>query len=213
MDVSKLFPTTPLPKSKLNVNELIDLSQSSFFQVGIKDRASNLGTIKYVGFKYTFHRNRKKQLVVYINLYFYMKGASFDFKKNKKGKTVKGKRKPRETYLLVAKFPYNMKIKNMKRLYDVPLQLFSSDPSFKFYFAYALHKMNAVVTDDANLVNWLGKSLTDAPRITNPDMVTQLTKHFYKFFKFISNVRPKAYMEKKYLLNNDTKIVNEKIGS
>ena len=211
MDFSKLFPTSPPPKSKLSVNELIELSQQSFFKAGIKDRSSNLGSIKYLGFKYTFHRNRKKQLIVYVNLYFYMKGANATLTKNKKGKTVK-KKKPRETYLLVAKFPYNTKIKNMKRLYDVPLQLFSSDPSFKFYFAYALNKMDAVVTDDPKLVSWLGESLTSAPRTNNPEMLTQLTKHFYKFFKFISNVRPKSYLDKRYLLSNDASIKNERIG-
>lgn len=211
MDASKLFPTTPLPNSKLTVNELVEISQKQFFKVGVKERSANLGSIKYVGFKYSFHRDRKKNLVIYVNMYFYMKGANFDLTKNKKGKTVKGKRKPRETYLLVAKFPYTLKVKNMKRLYNVPLQLFSSDPSFKYYFAYALHKRNAVVTDDATLVNWLGQSLSDAPRIRNPDMLTQLTKHFYKFFQFISNVRPKAYLDKKYMLNNDAKIINNNI--
>ena len=212
MDVTKLFKTAPLPKSKLSVNELIEISQKQFFKVGIKERASTLGGFKYVGFQYTFHRDKKKQLVVYVNLYFYHQGSNVDLTKNAKGKTIKSKRKPRETYLLVAKFPYSMKQKNMKRLYDVPLQIFSSDPSFKFYFAYALNKMDAVVTDEKMIVKWLGKSLTDAPKITNPDLMTQLTKHFYKFFKFIANVRPKAYMDKKYLIPSSVKIVNQKIG-
>ena len=211
MDYSKLAPSGPLPKSDLSINELIQISKQSFFKVGIQERASTLGNFKYIGYKPILHRNKKKQLVVYISLYFYHKGSNYDLSKNSKGKTVK-KKKKRETYLLVVKFPYNMKIKNMKRLYDVPIQIFSSDPSFKFFFAYALHNLGAVVTDDATLVNWLGIALTKAPNIRNDNWETQLTKHFYKFFKFISNVRPKAYLDKKYEIASDVKIVNPKIG-
>lgn len=190
MDMSKAM--TGLPKSRLSVNELIKLSEQSFFKVSIAERSSKVGTLKYQGFKYTFHRDTDKKLVVYVNLYFYMQGA--------KGKSG------RENYLLVAKFPYNTKIKNMKRLYDVPLQIFSSDPSFKYYFAYALNRMGAVVTDDPVLVNHLGKSLTTAPKKNNPDMMVQLTKHFYRFFQFIGNVRPKDYMDKKYHIPSNTKV-------
>ena len=206
---SDLF--TDLPKSKLSVNELVEMSQRSLFKVSIKERSATLGKIKYIGYKPVFHRNSKKQLVMYISLYFYMKGSNVDLSKNKKGKTVKSKKKVRQQYLLVAKFPYNSKIKNMKRLYSNSLQLMSSDPSFKYFFAFALNKMNAVITDDATLVSWLGRSLKDAPSTNNPDLKLNLTKHFYQFFKFISNVRPKVYLDKKYLLTNDIKIVNPKV--
>ena len=204
--MSKIFKG--LPNSKLTVNELMKMSQKNFFNVGIEERASNLGSLKYIGFKYTFHRDTDDKLVVFVNLYFYMKGANADLYKNKKGKTKKTKRKPRETYMLVAKFPYSDKVKNMKRLYDVPLQLFSSDPSFKYFFAYSLHKMNAVVTDDGKLINWLGESLTKAPKHNNPQMMTQLTKHIYKFFQFIGNKRPKEYMDDKFIIRSDAKIIN-----
>jgi hypothetical protein len=208
MDMSKIFKG--LPDSKLTVNELIDLSQSDFFTVGIHERQSTVGSLKYIGYKYTFHRDEDGKMVVFVNMYFYMKGSNMDLGKDKKGKTVVKRRKKRETYLLVAKFPYTLKIKNMKRLYDVPIQLFSSDPSFKYFFAYALHNLGAVVTDDGKLVDWLGKSLTTKPKFTNPNMKVQLTKHFYKFFRFIANNRPKEYLSDKYLLRSDAKIVNKK---
>ncbi len=211
MDISKLFPSTPLPKSKLSLDELIEMSQRSLFKVSIKERSSNLGKIKYLGFKYIFHRNEHKELIMFVNLYFSMKGANFNMHKNKKGKTVKSKKKPREQYILVVKFPYNMKVKNMKRLYSESIQLFSSDPSFKYFFAFALNKMNAVILDDSTLVNWLGVSLTKAPNVNNPNLKLNLTKHFFHMFKFLANVRVKAYMDKKYLLTNDVKITNEKV--
>ena len=208
MDISQIMKG--LPKSKLSVNEMIDLTQKDFFKLGISERSSNLGSLKYIGFKYTFHRDIDKKLVVFVNLYFYMKGADADLGRNKKGQVVKKKRKKRETYMLVAKFPYSERVKNMKRLYDVPLQIFSSDPSFKFYFAYALNKQNAVVTDDGKLVDWLGESLTKAPVHNNPKLTIQLTKHFFKFFKFIANNRPKQYMDKKYQIKSDAKIINRR---
>lgn len=205
--MSKVFKG--LPDSKLTVNELIDLSQSDFFKVGINERQSTVGSLKYIGYKYTFHRDHDGKMVVFVNMYFYMKGSNIDFGKNKKGKTVVKRRKNRETYMLVAKFPYSLRVKNMKRLYDVPIQLFSSDPSFKFYFAYALNKLGAVVTDDGKLVDWLGQSLYVKPKHNNPNMKVQLTKHFYKFFRFIANKRPKEYLDDKYILRADAKIVNK----
>jgi len=208
VDLSKVFDG--LPKSKLTVNELIELTEQPFFQVDVKTRSSNLGALKYLGFKYTFHRDTDGKMVVFVNLYFYMKGANFDFVKDKKGKVKRGKKKNRETYLLVAKFPYSLKVKNMKRLYDVPIQIFSSDPSFKYYFAYALNKMDAVVTDNPKLINWLGESLTKAPKHNNPHLKTQLTKHFYKFFRFIANNRPKQYLDERYRIKGDAKIVNKR---
>ena len=208
MDMSKIFKG--LPQSKLTVDELMKLSQKQFFKVGVKERASNLGSLRYIGFKYTFHRDTDDKLVVFVNLYFYMKGANADLYKNKKGQIERSKRKTRETYMLVAKFPYSHKVKNMKRLYDVPLQIFSSDPSFKYFFAYALHKMNAVVTDDGKLIDWLGESLTKAPKHKNPELMTQLTKHFFKFFQFIGNKRPKEYMDDKFIIRSDAKIINRK---
>lgn len=199
MDMSKVL--TGLPKSRLSVNELIDLTEEPFFKKSIFDRKKNLGSIRYVGYKYTFHRDSDKKLVAYVNLYFYMKGSNDGGLK--KGKPVK---KKRENYLLVAKFPYTLQVKNMKRLYDLPMQIFSSDPSFKFYFAYALNRLNAVVTDDQTLVSHLGISMTKKPSKTNPDLQVQLTKHFYKFFEFIANKRPKEYLDKRYMIPSDTKV-------
>lgn len=190
-----------LPESHLSVNEMIELTSQPFFQKSIGERTKDLGTLRYVGFKYTFHRDTDDKMVVYVNLYFYMKGSNFGG--IKKGKKVK---KTRENYLLVAKFPYTLKVKNMKRLYDLPIQIFSSDPSFKYYFAYALNNLNAVVTDDHVLVKHLGVSLTKKPSRTNPDLQIQLTKHFYRFFQFIANKKPKDYLDKKYMIPSNAKI-------
>ena len=211
MDYSNVGLSGPIPKSELSVNELIKITQSNFFKVSIKERASTLGKFKYLGFKPVLHRNKKKQLVVYISLYFYHQGSNYALSKNAKGKTVKKKQK-RQTYLLIAKFPHNMKVKNMKRLYDVPLQLFSSDPSFKFFFAFALNNLDAVITDEPLMRKWLGKALTTPPDIRNDSWETHLTKHFYKMFQFISNVRPKAYLGDKFKIAQDIKIINPKIG-
>jgi len=182
------------------------LSQQPFFARSIQERAGDVGNFSYKGFKYTYHRTITGKLVVYVNLYFYVRGA-------KPPKTKKGMSKSRETYLLVAKFPYTLEVKNMKRLYGLPMQIFSSDPSFKYFFAYALNQMNAIVTDDNELVKWLGKSLTTKPKTNNPQFKVQLTKHFYKFFQFIANKKPKEYLDSRYMMPTDTKVkvLNSKI--
>lgn len=199
------------PQSHLNVKEMIDLTNQPFFKRSIGERASELGDITYIGYKYSYHWNGNKRLTLFVNLYFYMKGA----KGSKRVKNSKDGRRtgPRPMYTLVAKFPYTTKVKNMKRLYDIPMQIFSSDPSFKFYFAYALHRLKAVVVDDPQITKWLGKSLTTAPTKTNPDLQVQLTKHFYKFFKFLGNHKPKEYLNDKFLIdqNKNVKIINQKI--
>jgi len=194
------------PKSHLSINEMIDLTSQPFFKRSINERSSELGNITYIGFKYTYHWNNNKKLILYVNLYFYIQGAKHKV-------STKSKRTIRERYTIIAKFPYTTKIKNMKRLYDVPMQIFSSDPSFKYYFAYALNRLDAVVTDDKQCVEWLGKSLTTPPTKTNPDLQIQLTKHFYKFFKFLSNHKPKEYMVKRFQIpsNQNIKIINKKI--
>ncbi len=199
-----------LPTSRLDVDELMKLSKQPFFATSIQERASEVGNFKYIGFKYTYHRTVTRKLVVYANLYFYVQGARPP--KPKKGSKSKRSSK-RETYLIVSKFPYTTEVKNMKRLYGLPMQLFSSDPSFKYFFAYALNEMNAVVTDDKVLLNWLGKSITTKPKTNNPQFKVQLTKHFYKFFKFIENNRPRDYMAQKYMLapTDNVKVLNEKV--
>ncbi|MCK5536529.1 MAG: hypothetical protein KAI79_06865 [Bacteroidales bacterium] len=213
MDFSKLASASgPLPRSQLSVNELIKITQTNFFKVSIKERASTLGKFKYLGWKPVLHRNKKKQLVVYFSLYFYHQGSNYAMSKNSKGKTIR-KRQKRQTYLLIAKFPHSVKIKNMKRLYNENIQLFSSDPSFKFTFCYALNNLDAVITDEPLMIKWLGSALTDPPNNRNDNWDTHLTKHFWRLFQFISNVRPKVYLDEKYLIPNDVKIVNPKIGS
>jgi len=181
----------------ITVNKLIKMSGDEFFKIGTSERAKRVGKFTYLGFKYVLHRNDKKKLVVYIKLYFIAQGA----KNNGK----------RERYTLVAMLPFKRKIKNMKRLYDLPVKLFSSDPSFKWYFAYALNKYNLVINDEKVILRHLGESLTTAPKKRNPDLVKQLTKHFYKFFVFISNKKPREYLNDKFELSPDftTPILNK----
>ena len=186
-----------IPNSRLTVNELYNLSNTSMFKTSIEDRAFKVGKVIYKGFKYIYHRNPKGKLVLYVNLYFYVNGAPH--------KSI------RERYLLVAKFPYIKDIKNIKRLYNYPVQIFSSDPSFKYYLTYALNQFNAVITDDIQYVNHLGKSLTTKPNINNPKRMAELTKHFFKFFNFIGNVPPKRYLDKKYEIDpkDNIRIINK----
>ena len=82
---------------------------------------------------------------------------------------------------------------------DVPVELFSSDPSFLFYFAYALNKQNAVIQDHIKYTKWLGNSLTKRPLRNNPNLRTELTKHFYKVLQFLRTQPPSKYLDEKFL--------------
>ena len=191
--MKKALKIEGFPQSNLSINELINLSKQPFFKIGIKERASRVGSISYKGFKYVFHRNPKdKKLYVFVNMYFYIKGAKHN--------------NFRETYLLVVKFPYIKNIKNMKRLYNANIQIFSSDPSFKFYFAYALEQHGAVVKDEKEFVKHLGIALRVPPVKRNPEWRVQLTKHFYKLFNFIANAKPKKYLSKEWQIPSKQRI-------
>ena len=176
----------------ISINKLIKMSGDSFFKIGTDLRSKTVGKFTYLGFKYVLHRNSKKNLVVFIKLYFIVQGVKHDGK--------------RERYTLAAMLPYRSDIKNMKRLYDLPVKLFSSDPSFKWYFAYVLNKSDLVINDEKIILAHLGESLTKPPKKRNPNLVKQLTKHFYKFFIFIANKKPKEYLDKKYELEPNFKM-------
>jgi len=187
-------------KSNLSVNEFFRLSEQPFFSRSITERAKEVNKPKYKGFKYSVHYDSiTNKLILFVNLYFFIKGA-----KNKKT----GKR---ETYLLTVKFPYYKNIKTFKKLYDVPIQLFASDPSFKYYFAFVLNKHNAVVLDEKEFIKHLGLALTVPPRKRNPNWKVQLTKHLYKLFLFLKNIHPKKYLDKKWEISPSKRItINDK---
>jgi len=171
----------------------------SMFQNETKIRARGVGGFKYIGYRFVYHTTSSQRfkkrwknlegtpLEVHIKLYFYVTGAKY-----------KGKK--RERYLICAQFPYSRDFKTLKNLYDLPVKLFSSDPSFKYYFSYALNKHNAVITDENVILRHLGKSLTNIPKKRNPNLNTELTKHFYKFFIFAKTKRPNDILKKQYNL-------------
>jgi len=189
------------PKSTLSLKKLIDMSQLPFFKKSIKERAKPVGKPKYYGYKFTYHYDPvSNKIILFVNLYFIIKGAKHKDKRN--------------TYLVVIKFPYYKKIKNFRRLYDIPVQVFASDPSFKFYFAYVLHNLyGAVVLDEPEFVKHLGIALTRAPKVRNPDLIAQLTKHLYKIVTFLATQSPKKYLTPAYQIPSSKRITIDKDGN
>jgi len=190
------------PKSDLSVEEFFRLSEKPFFSRSITERAKEINKPKYQGFKYSVHYDSiSNKLILFVNLYFFIKGA-----KNKKTGN-------RETYLLTVKFPYYKDIKTFKKLYNVPIQIFASDPSFKYYFAFVLNQHNAVVLDEKEFIKHLGIALTVPPKVRNPNWKVQLTKHLYKLFQFLKNVHPKKYLDKKWEIKTSKTITINKKGN
>jgi hypothetical protein len=91
--------------------------------------------------------------------------------------------------------------KNIKKFYNLPIQIFASDPSFKYYFAYTLNKEQAVIKR-RSFLRHLGKALKIAPKKNNPKEITQLTKHLYKTVMFLANKRLDQYIQPKYKINS-----------
>lgn len=183
----------------MSVNMLQRLSERSMFKTATKVRAKDVGGFKYIGYRFVYHESSSQKfkkkwknldgspLSLHIKMYFYVNGA-------------KHKGKKREKYLVCAQFPYRREFKTLQNLYNMPVKLFSSDPSFKYYFAYALNKRDAAIVDENVVLKHLGESLTSSPKKRNPNLTAELTKHFFKFFIFIKNKRPMDIMHKKYQL-------------
>jgi len=178
--------------SNYSIKDLIKFSKNTIFSRPIQQRVKQVGNFKYLGFKYSIHKNKQNKLQVYIKLYFIVQGAKY---KNK-----------RQKYILVVMLPYIRKIKNLKRLYDLPVKLFSSDPSFKYYFAYVLYKSNLLIDDEKQILRYLGRALTQEPIKRNPAFHKELTKHFFKLFQFIANKSPRQYLDDRHELPPDFKI-------
>ena len=193
------------PKSTLSLSKLINLTEKPFFSKSIKERVKNIGKPKYYGYRFTYHYDPvSNKIVLFVNLYFIIKGA-----KHKEKNKVK-----RNTYLVVIKVPYYKKIKNFRRLYNVPVQIFASDPSFKYYFAWVLHNLyGAVVLDEPEFVKHLGIALSKPPKVRNPDFIAQLTKHLFKIVTFLATQSPKKYLTPAYQIPTSKRITIDNEGN
>lgn len=188
--------------SKIDLDTLIKNTQKTMFKRNIYERVSKIGQFDYLGFEYTYNKNKKGNLTLFITLYF--SAVSAPFKR-------KGKRKyERKRYLLGVKFPYIDGMKNFKKLQNVPIKLFSSDESFNYFFAYALNLKNAVILDDPKFKNHLKKSINTKPIKRNPNLILELTKHIYKVVDFLLKNSPLYYLdEDTFLLRTIPDIPNK----
>jgi len=102
----------------------------------------------------------------------------------------------------IIQLPYRQEYreKSFQSFYEeTPIKIFSSDPSFQYFLAYALNKVNAVVINRETSKH-LGVALTKKPKTRNPVLHKELNKHMYKLIEFISSKKLNRYInEKTYL--------------
>jgi len=193
--------------SNIELDDLIKNTQNkSIFKKDIWERVKKIGHFEYLGFEYTYNRNKKGNLTLFITMYFYVTSAPHKKKAGNKRDRYKIFRKK---YLVAIKFPYIDGMKNYNRLLNVPIKIFSSDESFNYFLAYALNTHNAVILDDPVFINHIHYAITHKPRIRNPELKTELTKHLYKVIEFLLKYRPIDYLDDKYLLDKIPKIPNK----
>jgi len=180
--------------STIDLDILVTNANSTMFKKSIDERVSNIGDFKYLGFEYTYDKNKQGNVVLFINMYFLATSAPHKLKSG-------GKK--RYKYLLGIKFPYIDGMKTMKKINNVPIKIFSSDPSFNYFFAFALNRINAVILDHPKFIKHLSKSLNVKPKKRNPNLRKELTKHLYKVVKFLLRYSPMEYLDEQYLTNID----------
>jgi len=178
------FPLEPQPQ--LDLYTLIKMTEEPFFKIPISERYKRVSRPKYLGWDYKFYKSADEKVKVWVELYFSIKGAKYKTKKGIK----------RNTYIVAIEFPYRKNIKTFQKLYNLPVRVFSSDPSFMFYFAYALHTKDAVIDDRPEFKAWIQYAITHYPHIRNPKLVTQLVKHLYKLVRYIAKEKPRNYLHK-----------------
>jgi len=193
----KYFP------SRLPLKILKQNTQNTMFKESINKRKKKLGKIFYKGWDIEYYETYQNILIPFINLYFIVEGKKYFDKKNKKYKRPK--------YLQILQIPYREYHKEkFSELYiEDPIKLYSDDPSFKYYLAYALNKIGAVVLNNYT-ISKLGKALTVYPKIRNKKLHKELNKHFYKLIEFISTRKIERYLIKKYYLGKKAKYVYNK---
>ena len=174
------------PQSQIDLFTLIKMTEEPFFKVPISQRYKQVANPKYLGWDYKFYRSSDGKVKVWIEMYFSIKGA--------KHKTKKGIK--RNTYIVAVEFPFRKNIKTFQKLYNLPVRVFSSDPSFMFYFAYAFNTQNAVIDDRPEFKAWIQYAITHYPQKRNPALVLQLAKHLYKLVRYIAKEKPRIYLDK-----------------
>ena len=193
--------------SKIELKHLIAGAQKTMFKRDIFERVKRLGHFEYLGFEYTYNRNKKSNLTLFITMYFYVTSAPHK-KAIKNGKT-KTYKESRKKYLVGVKFPYINGMKDYDKLQNVPIKIFSSDESFNYFFAYALNTSNAVILDDPKFINHLKTALSKRPSKRNPNLKLELTKHLYKVIEYLLKNKPIDYLDEKYLLKKIPEIPNK----
>jgi len=179
--------------SKINLRTLKNMTKNTMFKRPINQRKKELGKIIYKGWSKEIYNLDTNKLIGTINLYFVVEGKKYFDKKRKKY--------IRPNYLQILEVPYikDYHIKFTKLIEEHPVKIYSDDPSFKYYLAYALNKSNAVLINSFTKKQ-LGIALTKRPKVRNPKLHKELNKHFYKLVEFISTKRIDKYLNKKTYL-------------
>jgi hypothetical protein len=180
-------------ESKLTIKKLKLFTKKTMFKQPINVRKKEVGKVTYLGWSKEIYSYDINKLVSATNFYFLVEGKKYFDKKRKKYLRPK--------YLQILQVPYIKDYpKRFKFLYDEHnVKIYSSDPSFKYYLAFALNKANAVVVNKYTKKE-LGIALTHYPKIRNPKLHKEMNKHFYKLVEFISTKKVEKYMSKKYYL-------------
>jgi len=183
---------TNYKESKITVRSLKNFTKKTMFKTPINKRKKDIGKITYKGYSLELYTIGNKIYSV-ANLYFFVEGKKFFDKKTKKHK--------RPTYIQILQIPYKKEY-NTRFDYifeNTPIKIYSSDPSFKYYLAYALNKINAVVITNETKKN-LGIALKRKPIVNNPTLHKEFNKHFYKLVEFLYTKKMNKYFDKKYFL-------------
>jgi hypothetical protein len=182
----------PYIESKIDIRHLKNYTKRTMFKTPINIRKKDIGKITYKGWSLELYGGGNA-IVATANLYFLVEGKKYFDKKRK--------RFVRPKYYQILQIPYKKSYHTrFETLYEgTPVKIFSQDPSFKYYLAYALNTINAVVINNETKKH-LGRALIDRPLVRNPKLHKEFNKHFYKLVEFISTKKINRYLNEKYYL-------------
>jgi len=172
--------------SELDIRTLKNNTKNTMFKRPINKRKKDVGKIKYLGWSKELVSDGNK-IRAMCNLYFIVDGLKHFDKKTQKT--------TRPQYMQIVQIPYKKSYKNrFDSMYEgTPVKVFSSDPSFKYFLAYALNTVNAVVINKKTK-KWLGEALTKRPKIRNKNLHKEMNKHMYKLVEFLATKKIAKYV-------------------
>lgn len=166
----------------MTIKSLIDNTPSRWI-----NRSTTLGRISYLGWCNDVTSSKDGKKILYIIMFFEIVGSPDGGRKK---------------YKIALRVPYR-RDDNFSDLFDLPLKLVASDPSFYFFQANQFKRSNNII-NIPEVRKALGKAWNKPVKRYKGG--EHMTKHLYRLFRFLGNNPLKKYLLKRKFIDNPSRV-------